>query len=87
MNVETAIREKLAALTPESLEIRDESSAHIGHAGAADGGGHYQLRIVATCFSGLPTLARHRLVYAALGPMMHKEIHALSIQAYAPQEI
>jgi BolA protein len=52
-----------------------------------DGGGHFQLIIVSKAFCGKPTLARHRMVYDALAPMMKKEIHALAIRAYAPDEI
>jgi BolA family transcriptional regulator, general stress-responsive regulator len=81
------MRGKLAALTPESVEIIDESGLHAGHAGARSGGGHYQLIIVSGAFSGQPLQARHRMVYAALDTMMHKEIHALAIKAYAPNEI
>ena len=40
------IRERLAALEPELVEIYDESGEHVGHAGAQSGGGHYQLTIV-----------------------------------------
>lgn len=87
MTVAATMREQLAALNPESIEILDESGAHIGHAGAADGGGHYQLIIVSRAFAGQPLQARHRMVYAALGTMMHKDIHALAIKAYAPDEI
>ena len=87
MTVAAAMREKLATLGPESLEILDESGAHVGHAGARDGGGHYQLIIVSRAFSGQPLQNRHRLVYDALGSLMHKEIHALAIKAYAPDEI
>jgi BolA family transcriptional regulator, general stress-responsive regulator len=82
-----AMRQELAALAPESLEILDESGEHAGHAGARDGGGHYQLLIVSGAFSGQNLQARHRMVYAALGSLMHKEIHALAIKAYAPDEI
>ncbi len=82
-----AIRERLAPLSPESIEILDESGEHIGHAGARDGGGHYQLIIVSGQFAGKSALARHRMVYSALGPLMHKDIHALAIKAYAPDEI
>lgn len=82
-----AMREKLAALEPESMEILDESGQHLGHAGARDGGGHYQLIIVAGAFAGQSLQARHRMIYAALGPLMQREIHALAIKAYAPQEI
>ena len=87
MTVATAMREKLATLGPESIEILDESGAHVGHAGARDGGGHYRLIIVSRAFAGQPLQRRHRLVYDALGTMMHKEIHALAIKAYAPDEI
>ncbi len=81
------MREKLAALDPESVSIEDESAQHAGHAGAASGGGHYRLTLVSPKFAGQSLQARHRLVYAALGPLMHKDIHALAIQAYAPDEI
>jgi BolA protein len=87
MSTPEQMREKLAALTPEKLEILDESAKHAGHEGAKSGGGHYQLTIVSARFTGLPTLARHRLVYDTLAGMMHKEIHALSIKAYTPDEI
>ena len=70
-----------SALTIDSIEIVDESHLHIGHAGAASGGGHFHVTIVAENFEGLPTLARHRLIYDALGDAMQTEIHALSIKA------
>ena len=70
------------ALTIDSIEIVDESHLHIGHAGAASGGGHFHMTIVAENFEGLPTLARHRLIYDALGDAMQTEIHALSIKAF-----
>jgi BolA protein len=81
------IEEKLAVLEPESLEIFDESGKHVGHEGARGGGGHYMLTIVSRQFSGKPAQARHRMVYQALGTLMKKEIHALAIKAYAPDEI
>lgn len=81
------IEQRLSALTPESLEVLDESGRHVGHEGAKSGGGHYQLVIVSRRFDGMPSQARHRMVYEALGPLMHKEIHALAIKAYAPGEI
>ena len=74
-------------LSPESVEIEDQSHLHAGHAGAAGGGGHYEVTIVASCFEGLNTLARHRLIYDAVGDLMKKEIHALSIQAYSKEEL
>lgn len=87
MNTIAQMQERLAVLTPESIDIMDESGHHIGHEGAKGGGGHYQLVLVSARFRGLALPARHRMVYDALGPMMHQAIHALSIKAYAPEEI
>ena len=81
------IRRKLAVLDPEQIEIVDESARHAGHEGAKSGGGHYVLTIVSRKFSGKPALIRHRLVYTLLNEMMHKDIHALSVKAYTPEEI
>jgi BolA protein len=80
-----AIRSALqAAFAPQVLEIRDDSHRHAGHAGARDGRGHFHVRIVNDGFAGMAPLARHRAVYAALGALMHSDIHALSIDAQAP---
>lgn len=87
MNVPELIERRLAALHPESIEILDESGRHVGHEGAKGGGGHYQLIIVSGQFAGRPARSRHRMIYDALGPLMRKEIHALAIKAYAPDEI
>lgn len=74
------------ALNPTEIEIIDESARHAGHAGAVSGGGHYILHIVSDAFAGKNLIQRHRLVYDAVGDMMHSEIHALSIQARSPDE-
>lgn len=84
---ETQIRARLACLDPVQLDIIDESHKHAGHAGARDGGGHYVMRIVSSRFAGKNTVARHRMIYLALGELMKREIHALTIQASAPDEI
>ncbi len=47
---------------------------------------HFAARIVAREFAGKRTIARHQLVYAALGALMGREIHALSIEALTPDE-
>jgi BolA protein len=80
------IRERLAGLTPEAVELYDESGEHVGHAGARSGGGHYQLTIVSQQFQGQPRVARHRMVYAALAGLMGSRIHALAITAWTPEE-
>jgi BolA family transcriptional regulator, general stress-responsive regulator len=77
---------RLAALDPTTLEIIDESHKHAGHAGARDGGGHYLLNIVSEQFSGKNTVERHRMIYFALGELMKREIHALTIRARTPDE-
>ena len=87
MDLSAAIREKLAPLEPLSVELLDESGRHIGHAGAAAGGSHFRLLIVSPRFAGRDKLSRHRMVYAALGTLMQREIHALAIQALAPDEL
>lgn len=76
-----------AALEPAELQLDDESALHAGHAGAASGGGHYQLRIVSSKFEGLKLVMRHRLVYDSVHDMMRGEIHALAITALAPSEV
>ncbi|MFC0170378.1 BolA family protein [Pseudoduganella danionis] len=76
-----------AALQPQELVLEDDSALHAGHAGAASGGGHYNVRIVSLQFEGLKLVTRHRLVYDSVHDMMHKEIHALAITALAPSEV
>ncbi|MCE2947634.1 MAG: BolA family protein [bacterium] len=80
------IRARLQALDPVSIELGDESALHAGHAGAASGGGHFRLSITSPAFSGQGKVARHRMVYAALGDLMRGPIHALAIDARAPGE-
>lgn len=77
------LREHLA---PEQLEVIDDSHLHAGHAGAADGRGHFTVIVVSPRFAGLSTVKRHRLVYESVGDLMTTDIHALSIQALAPGE-
>ena len=74
-------------LSPLELVVENDSAAHKGHAGAASGGGHYNVRIVSLQFEGLKLVTRHRLVYDSVHDMMHKEIHALAITALAPSEV
>jgi BolA protein len=81
------IRDRLeAAFAPDELEIVDDSRRHAGHAGARDGRGHFHVRILARQFSGKRTVERHRMVYAALGPLMQTDIHALGVVALSPED-
>ena len=80
------IRERLTtALSPIHCEVIDESHKHVGHAGARDGRGHFRVRIISDRFAGLNPIARHRLVYEALGELMTTDVHALSIEALPDQ--
>jgi BolA protein len=73
-----------AALNPSLLEVNDDSHLHVGHAGAASGGGHFSVKIVSERFEGLRLVMRHRLVYDSVQGMMHTDIHALAISRPCP---
>lgn len=73
------------AFEPLLLEVQDDSAMHAGHAGAREGS-HFTVRLVSERFAGLTRVARHRLVYAALGPLPALGIHALAIDAKTPAE-
>ncbi len=75
-----------AALSPTQLVWQDDSHLHAGHAGAREGG-HYRLHIVSPRFAGLSRIARHRLIYDALGPLADRGIHALQIDARSPEDL
>ena len=82
-----AIRERIAGALPGALiELTDESHLHAGHAGAQGGAGHFRVRVVASAFVGLSTVARHRLVYDSVRDWMPDRIHALAIVARTPDE-
>jgi intracellular septation protein len=81
------LRERLESrFAPAQLSIEDESQSHAGHAGAAGGMSHFRIRIVAEAFRGMPALARHRLVYAAVDDLLKSDIHALAIEALSPEQ-
>jgi BolA protein len=81
------IRARLAAALPDArIELTDESHLHAGHAGASGGAGHFRVRVVSAAFTGLRTVARHRLVYDSVRDWMPHRIHALAIEARSPDE-
>lgn len=84
--VTETLRARLAPLGPTLVDIHDDSAEHAGHAGAAAGGGHFSLLIVSKAFAGLSRLARHRAVLDRVGDLIPHPVHALAIQAYAPDE-
>jgi BolA protein len=81
--IEQMLRE---AFAPTDLLVKDQSHMHEGHAGAQEGKGHFDVRIVSDRFEGLNRIARHRIIYAALGQFMDTDIHALRITAITPAE-
>jgi BolA protein len=88
--MERALREQRlrqlleARFAPLLLTIEDQSHLHAGHAGAAGGQSHFRVHIVAEAFRGLPALARHRLVYAAVAELLVADIHALKLETLPP---
>lgn len=86
MNTVDQLRHRLQSLNPTTVNIVDESAMHAGHPGARGGGGHYRLTIVSERFRGSSRLARHRMVFEAVGDLMQGPIHALPMNALTPEE-
>ncbi len=86
MTARDVLADRLRALGPAVLEIHDDSEEHAGHAGAAAGGGHFSVTIVSEQFRGLTRLARHRAILDRVGDLIPNPVHALAINAYAPDE-
>lgn len=76
-----------AEFAPTEILVKDQSHLHAGHAGARDGRGHFEVRIVSAAFTNKRPLARHQMIYAALGSLMDTDIHALRIHAKSPDEM
>lgn len=74
------------AFSPVDLLVKDQSHLHAGHAGAQDGKGHFNVRVVSKLFEGHSRIQRHRLVFDAVSDMMETDIHALKIHALTPDE-
>jgi BolA protein len=72
------------AFAPSELLVKDQSHLHAGHAGAREGKGHFDVRIVSEKFNGHSRISRHRMVYDALGSFMQDDVHALKITAISP---
>jgi BolA protein len=75
-----------AAFAPSEILVKDQSHLHAGHAGAEEGKGHFDVRLVSDKFDGQNRISRHRMVYDALGAFMHSDIHALRINAISPSD-
>jgi BolA protein len=88
MTTRDTITNKLReAFVPESLEVRDESHLHEGHAGHRPGGeSHFRVYIVSDAFKGKSRIERHRMINTALAGELAGSVHALAIHAQAPGE-
>ncbi len=75
------------AFDPETLGVEDESYMHVGHEGAKDGRGHFRVLMIASVFDEKSMIERHRMIYRVLDDMMRNDIHALAIDAWAPDEL
>ncbi len=88
MHVAETIKQKLTdSLSPERLEIIDDSARHAGHSGAAAAGeSHFKVVVVSKAFDGKSRIERHMLVNEALADELRGPIHMLSIKAITPAE-
>lgn len=76
-----------SAISPKRIELTDDSEKHRGHGGYnPEGESHFSLEIEAEAFAGKSRVERQRMVYKALGELMHERVHALQIRARAPGE-
>ena len=73
-------------VTPESIKASIEQGLDCEHVDVAGDGHHFEALIVSPAFRGLTRIARHRLVYGAMGERMREEVHALSMQTLTPEE-
>jgi stress-induced morphogen len=78
--MEKALRSRLA---PSILEVINESSMHNVPAGAES---HFKVVVVSSAFGGQSLVARHRMVYEALGTELRQGLHALTITSRTPEE-
>ncbi|MDP3088750.1 MAG: BolA family protein [Methylotenera sp.] len=86
MTLAEEITIRLQAITPLTIDIEDESAMHAGHPGNS-GGGHFKLKITSSHFSEKSQIMRHRIIYQILADLIPSKIHALSINAIAPNEL
>lgn len=74
------------AFSPSELLVKDQSHLHVGHAGAREGKGHFDVKVISDKFIGHSRISRHRMVYDAIGEFMLTDVHALRITALSPQD-
>ena len=85
---ETMSRKLRSALSPDSMDVIDDSASHAGHllhpgGGAPPGETHFTVKIVAAVFAGQSRLQRHRTINHILADELRDGVHALAIDARA----
>lgn len=88
MSLEKRLREKLmVGLTPIRLDVINESEMHAGHRSSpGTGESHFRVLVVSPKFTGMPRVARHRLVNELIADELAGGVHALALSTYAPGE-
>ena len=85
MRLQAQLESRLAALSPQVLQIVNESSGHGGYFEGKES--HFKVTVVSDAFVGVRAVQRHQKIYALAGDLLAPErIHALAIHAYAPDE-
>ncbi|HEY7902452.1 MAG TPA: BolA/IbaG family iron-sulfur metabolism protein [Casimicrobiaceae bacterium] len=73
-------------VTPESIKASIAAAIDCEVLEVKGDGAHFEALVVAAAFAGKSRVARHQLVYAALGERMREEVHALSMTTLTPEE-
>jgi acid stress-induced BolA-like protein IbaG/YrbA len=73
-------------VTPTQIEGYLQNKLDCEHLTVEGDGAHFQAVIVSAAFDGKSRVARHQVVYGALGDRMREEIHALSMKTLTPAE-
>lgn len=47
---------------------------------------HYEVTIISAAFEGLSLVMQHKMVHEAIGPMMGRDLHALTINTKTETE-
>ncbi len=81
--IQSAIIDKLQALSPNHLEVLNESHMHNVPAGSES---HFKVVLVSEAFAGLRQVPRHQKVYGLLADEMAGPVHALALHTYSPEE-
>jgi len=87
--IQQSIKNKLqTAFAPQSLQVINESHLHAGHQEHFDGTGetHFRVKITATVFADMSRIERHRAITDLLNQEFDNELHALAIEAHAPEK-